>query len=202
MKFRIFTGNNINLPKIRISPAVLVVPVFLLLLDWSYYTLLVLASAALHEAGHIVAVFLCGQEIESIGIYPFGAQIVTGSALHSYRDCIFISLAGGAVNLAVFGISKAFGGGDLVYFFGLCNISLAALNLLPVGSLDGGEALESLLLLFASPDRVYKIRKVIDITGLLILWIAAVYLLIISEGNLSLLAICCYLFAGMISKGF
>lgn len=117
----------------------------------------VAAAILLHEAGHILTARLCGVRMSGLRIDLFGARLkLTG--MMSYRREAAIAAAGPAVNLlsaAVIllplygagaeGIASYLAGGEAGGIFALSSVALAAINLLPVRSLDGGRILRCVL---------------------------------------------------------
>lgn len=167
----------------------------LLLIDRSPLPLIPIAAAILHECGHLAAMRLFGVVPKQIELTFFGMEIRTDlSVLGSFRRGT-VFFAGAAVNL----ISCAF-----VYFsgtrnfelcfFGVCSLSLAVLNLLPISTLDGGCILKEIAVSLA-PVHAHTIIKAVSAVTLFILWLCSVYLLLICGGNLSMMLFCIYLFS-------
>ena len=92
-----------------------------------------------------------------------------------------VYLAGPLVNL-ISGVASAAAGWDI---FALCSFALAAVNLLPVRTLDGGNALSVLLSDFSWGERFVSVMSAVSV---FLLWLVSVCLLFLSDGNLSLLA--------------
>lgn len=93
-----------------------------------------LLSLLLHECGHILVAAAFNVPVREFGISVHGAYIIRAHGLRR-RDDVLISLAGPLMNLVLIvpslflpriGIQIAF-----------CNLSLCALNLLPIPSSDG-----------------------------------------------------------------
>ncbi len=190
--------------KIKVSIFAIIVAGALFYADFSVYTLLVLVSAALHEAGHIVAMKICGAEIRSITILPFGALIDSDLNALSYRKEAIVALSGAAVNLicAIFGwVFFLLINNIYIAFFCICNLFLAGVNLLPVKTLDGGRALEALLYMRVP---VYKVQNYIETASFIsfaVLAAASFALLTATGCNLSLTVVFVYLFICVYVKG-
>ena len=145
-----------------------------------------LLAALLHELGHIAAIYLSGGRVVHIGIYPFGAQIVTGGSLLSYGQSLFCALP------LLFR-----GAPPLLQIFSVCSLGLALFNLLPLKRLDGGEALYNLCALTSDPDKAGRICKVFSLlgsAGLLLIALAGVSL---AKFNPTLLLLALYLLWGV-----
>jgi stage IV sporulation protein FB len=132
---------------------------------------------------------------------PLGAVITLGEPC-SYRADIAVKLAGGAANLAAAGACALLrnalclsGPADIaaVYFI-ICCIALAAFNLLPIRTLDGGEALFSLLSMLFGPDTADRAMRVISLCALIPLWLVSGWTMFYTGGNLTLMLLCGWLF--------
>lgn len=171
--------------------------VFIILLDLSPFVFLILASAIIHECGHLIAMLICGVKMERITVYPFGLDIRTLSQAKSYTQEMFIKSAGVLVNITAILLCIPFTENVYISFFTVSNIMLAGLNLMPITSLDGGGVLECLLLMHLDPMNVTKIMKAVSFVFIVILWIFAMYFLFYTNYNFSLFVMCVYLFVSI-----
>ena len=156
--------------KIDIRPEAAAAACLLFYLDPSGAFLPFLAAAALHEAAHIAALWLCGGRGMRLRLGGTGA-VLSHAPLPPGR-LVFCALAGPAANLICLAA------------FARCAPRLAAVsallgayNLLPVEPLDGGTALRAALcphLSLVRCDRVMAaVRAVtLSVLGLLALWCA------------------------------
>ena len=181
--------------KIRIRPPTVLFFALLILLDRSALSLIPIAAALCHELGHIIVMRAVKMDVYEVEITMFGAEIRTPT----YRGGEFaraaVYAAGGAANIISAAIVWALGKGSVyAEFFVACSLALAFVNLLPIRSLDGGCILASLLAHLA-PYHEHSIVSAVSAVTLSLLWLAAVYILLVCEGNLSLLVFCMYLFA-------
>ena len=183
--------------KIKVTIPTIIMLVFMFLLDFSPFVLLVFSAALIHEFGHLAAMFISGVNVEKITVYPFGFDIRTSSQVRSYKQEIFIKSAGILINITALFFCVPFMENVYISFFMLSNIVLAALNILPVNSLDGGGILECLLLMYMNPIIVTRIMKAVSFVFIVILWIVAVYILFYTNYNFSLLILCGYLFVSI-----
>lgn len=183
------------MPKIDIKFSAVLFAALLLLLDPTDTVIMISAAAAAHEAGHIAAMYLCGIRPKSITVYPFGADIATGESLSSYRTDMLVAAAGCAVNLVLAAVT---------FFaapsFAICCAVLAALNLLPIKTLDGGRIVECALLMHFSEEETARAVYVLSFIFIFLLWVASVYLLLFYPFNPTLFFICVYLFSVIFLK--
>lgn len=164
-------------------------------------------SALLHEMGHLIAAKLLGIHIKEIRIDFSGARICTEDHLFSYKKEIWLSISGPLVNflcftacIAVFinwGISPEelsaqicaflFDGEQscvgCIGFFALSSFLQGAVNLLPIRTLDGGRMLYCTIAIIFNASVAEKIMDVFSSLSALVLWIAALYLMLrLSKG--------------------
>jgi stage IV sporulation protein FB len=81
------------------------------------------------------------------------------------------------------------------------NIAVAAFNLLPIGSLDGGEAARLVCGYFFKPGLARAFSRAFSFLALVPLFAAAVFLLLRPERNFTLILLCTYLLIDIILKG-
>ena len=150
--------------------------------DNAAYIAAVLSAILVHEAGHIIALALFGVKPERGKPGFWGIGIGADFTALSYPAQAAVSAAGSAVNflcLCVFAPNTEFGAASLAY---------GAFNLLPLGMLDGGEILKSVLLAAGVADSaVYRILSVSGKVCTAALWMLAVYLSL--RGNTAILLI-------------
>lgn len=181
--------------KIRIRPPTVLFFALLILLDRSALSLIPIAAALCHELGHVIVIQAVGMQVNEIEITMFGAEIRAPVYSGGGLACAAVYAAGGTANIiSAIIVWKVGAGGAYAEFFVACSIALAFVNLLPIRSLDGGCILESLLGRFA-PYRAQGIVNTVSAVTLALLWLVAVYVLLVCGGNLSLLVFCMYLFA-------
>lgn len=124
-------------------------PGFLLLLGIIFYledsgstTLMVLAAAIIHEAGHVAACALMKGKIEALCLSAVGAELkLTYPVMLSYGRENLVLLAGAMANLLL---------GMITYFLGAyrmtgITVCLGIFNLMPAIPLDGGRILFNLI---------------------------------------------------------
>ena len=171
----------------------------MLILDTGGTSALCLASCLAHECGHLLCLMALGENPRKIYLGVFGMRIerTGGVRLSLARDCL-AALAGPAVNLLLAGLFAALGGRNGIGAFhkaALVNLGLALFNLLPVETLDGGQALYYIL----SAGRIgeEKARQIGARTSMIVLIpliCLGAALLVHSGYNFTLLIVSAYLF--------
>ena len=101
-----------------------------------------LLASVIHEGGHLLAMLLCRVQPTECILGLFGMRIHLPNHLRSYRQNVWIALAGPLANVLSAGVLALFSMPVAV----AVHLWLAALNLLPVTVLDGGEILRCVLL--------------------------------------------------------
>ena len=152
-----------------------VTPGFLFLMAWCNYAdqqgllLPALAGCALHELGHLAAIWGLGGSVRRLRLTAVGAEIQLERPMSYPGAWLCCRAEGGAL------------------FAGL-NLALGCFNLLPVGRLDGGRALHCLLSMSIGPaaeeaeavlDRVF-IAFLLALGVLLIGWGGSFTLLLVA----------------------
>lgn len=175
--------------------SLLIIAAFILLYPTSG-TLGMMAAVCAHEAGHLFAILLSGEKVDGIRITPFGLIIQRRDRICSYGKDLLILLAGPFANL-VCGLLFLGHPSPALAAFAASSLSFCLINILPVSSLDGGRALEILIMMLFPELPAKKILRFLSFGTLLCLWIAAVYLLLLDLGGFSLFFFCFWLFASI-----
>lgn len=173
---------------------------FLLFADSTGAAVAGLVAAAVHELGHlmIMALFHCVPQQVRCGV--FGVDIVKRSDVRrGYGKEALISLAGPAVNLVTAGI-LALVHNPLFDGFLAANLLLAGVNLLPIESLDGGQALYAVLCLRFKEQTAAAAVRAVSFAALIPLAAAGFLLLLRSHYNFSLLFLSLYLMFFLVFK--
>ncbi len=108
--------------------------------------LTVLAAAAIHEAGHLLALKVCGGRLLRLRIGVLGAVMEVAGSMGYGRELLTV-LAGPGANLAAAIVLGALGFTEAAG----ANAVLCAFNLLPIPPLDGGRSVWLLLSWAAGP---------------------------------------------------
>lgn len=176
------------MPAVRFSFTALLCIILYTILHPTYNTLMIFAAILIHEAGHIVAIGITGGKISRIDITPFGLVIRRSRLISSYMSDFFVYISGPASN---FVFALAFlpclsARDNPLSLFAFQNLSFGLLNLLPVSSLDGGRAIESLILINHDEETAGRYTKILSAVVLLCAWIAAIYFLLFTGSGISL----------------
>lgn len=113
---------------------------------------LIVVSILLHELGHALMAKRFNLTGLSITLHGFGGFAMSSGA-RTWKQSLFISLAGPAVTFLLGGLCIAIGllgpstseQSFLIYFIGKINILLGCLNLIPSFPFDGGNSLHAIL---------------------------------------------------------
>lgn len=193
MRLRVFNCN------IYISFPLVAVLTLSTLIDESNITILGFLATICHELGHIIAMKLKHYKIKEVHLNLFNFNIVDYNRHEkNFRDDITILAAGLICNIFTATISivafRLFPEKNLLYFF-LENVLLAAVNIVPIMSLDGGQILYIILSMNYGEKLASYILNIISIILLFPIAFLGFFVLLNSKYNFSLLWICLYLIA-------
>jgi len=189
----------IKIKKIKIHIICLFLLLLFAIINFSVYMLILFSCVFIHETGHIILIKINKFNILSIEILPFGINILTDkNRLTSYKTDIIIYLSGSCANIicsaVILIIIKLNGYDSILFFMFLTNILYAAVNLFPVKNLDGGKVSEIILKIILPENISYIIFSVISAIFLGILSAFALFVLMVTGYNFTLILLCCYLF--------
>ena len=170
-------------PEIRVSGGFWLLAAWFALVNGWELLGTVLGAAALHEGGHLAALYLLGGRAEGLRITVFGAALETDAARLSYPAETAVVLAGPAVNLLC-GLALASLG---AWTAAGAHLSLCAFNLLPVRPLDGGRALQLAVSALAGPAAGEAATRAAGAGTALVLGLGAAWLMVRTGGSLWLL---------------
>ncbi len=194
---------NVPFTKLRVSVAFVIILASMLVCDFSVYSFCVIISAALHEAGHIVALKMAGAKIQNITVVPFGAEIRTDVDMLPYKKELLVALAGPAANIilaVVLLLIYFLANSRVVMFFAACNLILAFINLVPVRTLDGSRALSAVLLEKMPYEKADAYIESISSAAFAFLTFASFVLLVVTGCNFSLVIFCVYTFISVYAR--
>ncbi len=183
-------------PKVRVHAATVLLIACLVMLDGTFMALVPICAVLCHELGHIFVMRLLGVFVGEIEVTLFGAEIRSVPRMLNTAGEIAVYSAGAAANILTAGAVYFLFLGEWATLFVICSLSLAVFNLLPIKTLDGGCIFEAVCQRFAS-QLADKLSSAVSTATLLVLWLAAVYLLLLCGGNLSLMLFCIYMFVNL-----
>ncbi len=153
--------------------------------------------AFLHELAHVFCARCMNVPISRITILPFGvAARLTSSHMQNSEKEFFIAFSGPLTNLILFWISTfvlKYINTSYIVFFADVNLSMAALNLLPILPLDGGRMLKAVLTLHFGFMKAYNAVLKLSRTLIVLLIISGVSLFFVTGFNFSLILVSAFL---------
>lgn len=156
------------------------------LMDKSGSVFLSVVFSLLHELGHIIAMSICKEQIDSLAFHPFGISMkLKNSSALSLGEEVFILISGCAVNLifAIIPITPT-----TTYI----NIGILLFNILPIANLDGGRIVRLFLTRFFGEKTGNIVSDAVSFAFLLPISALAFYMTI-ESGQFSLLVCAVYL---------
>lgn len=172
-------------------PATVIV---MLSLDDGGFTALCLLAAVIHELGHFFAMVWLDDAPARLTMGVFGIRVERNpGARLSYPELCVVSLAGPLANVVGCAVCWATNAHAAALIHGV----LAFFHLLPVTSLDGGEALYSLLCCRYEETRAERILFVCSAVVVFPLAVLGFWMLIASGYNFTLLFLSGYLILRM-----
>ena len=173
-----------------------------LALDTDGLAVVFLLPVLTHELGHLAAMWLFGVRIKSVGFSASGISIQKADSLKtSYAKEIIVAVSGAAANLlCALGLSFFMDYSERVMFLIVANIAVAAFNMLPIGSLDGGSLTKLLAQRFFPQAIAFALSRVFSFLALVPLFALAFFLALRPEHNFTLLAVAAYLAVDIIKS--
>lgn len=165
-----------------------------------------LTASILHETGHLIAFACSGYRPKRLSFELTGICLEKGNQNISYAKEIIILFAGSGMNFLLFAANVGWAvmnqrGADGIGIFGVTNLVLGLINLLPVSALDGGKILHICLQQFCSPRVSAKICFWIQLMITLLLTLSAVISVLLGNTNFTVLLFCAYLVAMLLLSG-
>ena len=189
-----------NRSKIRVSFPALLMFLSPILFGKVHITFAVIASALLHEAGHISAAKLLGIELKNLSLDLLGAKLQLSEHLISYKDEMILCLAGPMLNFTsaalVFPfVYKGYVHSPFTECFLVSSLILGTVNMLPISSFDGGRVVLCLLSELLPVRISHFISSVLSLFCVFCLWCISVYLLVRIGSTLTLFVFSLSVFA-------
>ncbi len=190
--------------KLKIHLLFFIVLTAALLGGYTVYFVLAYAAALLHECAHILTAKRLGIKISHIEIQPFGicAKLHSSMAESPSKE-ILIALAGplcsACLALALF-LTMTYlpnAKSALIQYTFQINLMLALLNLLPALPLDGGRVVKGCFTLAFGCVKAYNITLKISRFFITLLLGGAIWLLLSTQFNFSLLLIGAFLLGNL-----
>lgn len=198
MIFRVGKLNiELSFPLVAIMTAVVI-------FDTTMSVVICFIAIIMHETGHLTALAFYHSFPKKIKLTLFDIAIVdSGKYTRNYKQELTVVLAGVAVNF-VFAVIfyVAFRCTNFMFFrnIAMSNASLGVFNILPVDSLDGGQAL---FIILSKHFSIYKTSMILDIISFIVLIPVACIgfiMLFRSKYNFTLLLTALYLIAIILLK--
>lgn len=184
VSFKIFDIN------IAISYFFLSVLSILIIIDKSGMLSISLLAVLFHELGHLVMMRILKVTVSSIE-FSLATVKVTTVGIINHINSLLIALAGPMVNLIL--SSLLFTRIAILEYFGAANLIMFIFNMIPAKGLDGGDALQYLLLSLKIKNNhsIYEIISIISI-GFIIFFGGILFY--ITKSNITLIFVGIYLF--------
>ena len=161
---------------------------FFLLTDSSGISVIALLACLIHETGHLIVFLLAGYVPQSLTFELGGIRLQKPEQeLSPWRE-VLVQLAGSAANFSVFflliGSIGQISGWSI---FAVTHLVLGIFNLLPLRGLDGGKLAALFFGRFFPERTAYLICSVLDLTCLVLLSAAGVFLFFRNPRSVTLL---------------
>ena len=180
---------------LRVSVLFLVSTVIVLSLDRSGVGILCLLFSCLHECGHLCAFAVLGHMPSLVTVGIGGLRIEHAEATLSYKRNIAVSLSGPAVNGVCAVVCAAVGEWVAMW----ASVLLGIMQLLPVRSLDGGQALYCALCLYLPHEKAQRVVGCVSVGCMVCISAYALYAAAVWK-NIWLVLVVCYLFIGFFAN--
>ncbi|MBE6728750.1 MAG: hypothetical protein E7568_00780 [Ruminococcaceae bacterium] len=195
MSFKFFST------KIEVSFLFFAMLTTVILCDKTGYAPLMLFSALLHEAGHLIAMKICGCTPTKIRLVPASIEISSPPLI--LKNEIFVQVCGPLINFFVFillfcccSIFK----NDLLLSFAVINLLYSLFNMLPVNGLDGGDVLREILIFRLGSIKAEKIMKILSMAFGFAAFIIALIMTAMGNLNYSAYIMAFYLILSVLIK--
>lgn len=183
---------------------VVAVMTLVLVFDRQHHLTVCFLSAVLHECGHLLAMYLCRCRPSALSVKLFDVKILDNyRATRPFKQDVLITLAGPAANILAFGVLFVCYVGlknQIFLQFAIINVSIGLFNLLPVATLDGGQAIYLLLIQKVSHKTASLVLDILTVILIFPTAVLGILILFHSKYNFSLLFISVYLIFALVLK--
>ncbi len=160
-----------------------------------------IAAASVHELGHIIAIILTeGTSVSRISVGALGIKMAAADA--NERPIIILAgvISNALICLLCIPLLYFERTRDLSVQMAAANTCLAMCNILPIEPLDGGTLLRYFLDRRLPPQSADRAVFAVSLAALIPLAAAALFAVMQSRGNFSLLILCLWLLAGILRR--
>lgn len=196
MKLKIFNT------EIYVSFLFAAVVAFMLVIDRTGLIIPTVFAVMIHELGHLFTMWVMECAPKAIRLIPTSVQIVRAFSPKPHGE-VAIAVTGPLCNIAVFFVFwfnyLAFGN-ETVLRFGMLNLILGVLNLLPVKGLDGGTLLYNILCKRTEEYRADRILRAVTLILGFVFLTAAIFLVFNGKFNPSAFILALYLAVSALIK--
>ena len=145
-------------------------------------------SSFFHEIGHLLAILVLKQKVDRIEFSLFDIKIKSNYYV-SFSKELIITLSGVAFNFILFLFFIR-----IIKIFALANLFIGIFNLLPVSTLDGGQAINIILNKFISEEKSVIILNILTVIFAIPIFTLGIIVLFNTGYNFSFLLLGVYLF--------
>lgn len=160
---------------------------FVLIMDKSGGIFCCFLSSLLHEIGHLIPLVLFHQKIDKIEFSVFDVKIKSQYRL-SFSKELTIVLSGVGFNFLLFGVFI-----KIIPIFAYTNLFIGLFNILPVSTLDGGQALKIILNKFFTQHITEIVINILTVIFAMPIFTLGIIVLINTGYNFSFLFLGIYL---------
>lgn len=172
--------------QIKIDFTFFAVIALLIFVDSSGTATLSLIASLIHETAHLVAMLICGSDLQRVVFYGGGICIMSDINKLYFNKRLVILSAGCFTNALISIIGFVFFYDDTVFvIFSMVNAIICFFNLIPIGYFDGAEILDTILSRYLSFEKTVLLKRVIGILFSIILVLAIAGYCFIYKGEVS-----------------
>lgn len=163
-----------------------------LIIDESGLCAAALFCCVVHEAGHIICLLILGERPKLIELSFYGIRLERKNSCTKSVDEIAVYASGPLANLVLSAAVSALSGTNEMKTAAVISLCVGIFNLLPCVPLDGGNIMFFVLGRFMSEEKCKKISFYVSV-AVLVPMTAAGIILLLKNGNITLLAVSGYL---------